>query len=115
MSALEELGTRTRQGSYQLNAPGTREDRYHQQDVGMSKRAVVTATFTAVDFKITGATNDFAAFVVGDTIVIELTDQGLNNGERIVTGVDATNAAYLVLNLPCKDEGPTAGVIVRTT
>lgn len=102
MSALEELGTRSQQNRYQTHAPSRFTHVRNTRDKGMSKRVVTSLTFTASDGRVTGATNDFAAFVVGDPLVI--TGTALNDGERIVTAIDASDHAFLVLDFPPKDE-----------
>lgn len=112
MSILRQVGTRTPQGFLYSHPPSGSLDRGMQQDVGMTKRVVSTATFTASNKRITGAANDFTSFVVDEVIVIE--GSNLNNGIFTVTAIDGSNHAFLALDNGCKDEGPQAGVVVRT-
>ena len=112
MPALEELGTRQRQTSYQTNAPSRQETRTATRDIGMTKNVTASLTFSAATGRVSGANGTFANFVAGDTLLIEGTN--LNNGERIVTGIDTTNHAFLSLNFPPQNEGPIAAT-VRTT
>lgn len=108
----DSLGTRTSQNFRKERIDQGAETRGHQQDVGMSKRKVTTATFTASNGRITGSNNDFTAFAVGDPILIEGTN--LNNGYKTVTAIDGSNAAFLVLDPPPKDEAGVANTIVRS-
>jgi hypothetical protein len=112
MSCLEQMGTRTRQGQRKEHPFGTSFTRSLTRDKGMSKNVTTSATFTAANGRITGSNGDFAAFVAGDTVLIENTL--LNNGEFIVTGLDGGSQAYLVLDPAPKNEGPIASTLVRT-
>jgi hypothetical protein len=47
--------------------------------------------------------------VAGDPILVEGTN--LNNGERIITGIDTVNSAYLVIDPPPKNEGPVTATV----
>lgn len=107
----DSVGTRTQSSFRKEKIDQGSETRRHQQDKGMSKRVVTSATFTASDGKITGSASDFAAFAVGDQILIEGTN--LNNGFKTVTGVDGGSQAFLVLDPPPKNEGPVANTEVR--
>lgn len=111
--AYNALGTRSRQNFRQEHPSSRLGSRSYTRDVGMTKRVVTTATFTASNSRITGSNGDFANFAVGDTIAIKGTL--LNNGDRVVTGLDGTNQAYLVLDFPPKDEGPVSSTEVRST
>lgn len=108
----DSLGTRTSQNVFRVRPDQGSETRGHQQDVGMSKRKIVTATFTASNGRITGSASDFAAFVLNDPILIEGTN--LNNGYKTVTGLDGGSQAFLVVDPPPKDEGPIANTLVRS-
>jgi hypothetical protein len=108
----DSLGSRTSQNLFRSRIEQGSETRSHQQDVGMSKRKVTSATFTASNGRITGSNGDFAAFAVNDPVLIEGTN--LNNGYHTVTGLDGGNQAFLVLDPPPKDEGPVANTVVRT-
>lgn len=105
------IGTRTLQGQRKEHPSTGNLESGNTRDKGLSKLVTSTATFTAVDGKITGANGDFTAFAVGDPIIIR--GSNLNDGERVVTGIDGTNQAFLVLDAAPKDEGPVS-VTVRT-
>jgi hypothetical protein len=109
----DSLGTRSSQNLFRSRIEQGSEGRTHQQDVGMSKRKVTTATFTASNGRITGSNGDFAAFAVNDPILVQGTN--LNNGYKTVTGLDGINQAYLTLDPPPKDEGPVANTLVRAS
>lgn len=108
----DSLGSRTTANLFRSRIEQGSETRGHQQDVGMSKRRVTTATFTASNGRITGSNGDFTAFALNDPILVE--GVNLNNGYKTVTGLDGVNGAYLVLDPPPKDEGPIANTVVRT-
>jgi hypothetical protein len=108
----DSQGTRSSQNLFKSRIEQGTETRSHQQDVGMSKRKVTSATFTASNGRITGSNGDFSAFAVNDPILVEGTN--LNNGFKTVTGLDATNQAYLTVDPAPKDEGPVANTLVRT-
>lgn len=107
----DSVGTRTQQLTRQLHCDQGFETRSHTRDVNMSKRVVTTATFAASTGRITGSNGDFTAFAVNDQIYVDNTN--LNNGFHTVTGLDATNHAYLVVDPPPKDESAVAGTEVR--
>lgn len=109
----DSVGTRNAQNLFRMRPDQGTETRSHQQDVGMTKRRVTTATFAAGTGRITGSNGDFTAFALNDPILIENTN--LNNGFKTVTGLDGVNGAYLVLDPPPKDEGPLANTLVRTS
>lgn len=106
-----ELGTRTRQTERQGHAPGTSQTKSFSRDVGMSKNVAASIAFVPGTAQITAANGTFAAFAVGDPVLIQGTN--LNNGYFAVTGIDAANSAYLTLDPAPKAEGPTPA-IVRT-
>ena len=111
MSGILHLGTRALQTQRHEHPAGTGFTRSLNTDHGLSKRVISNATFTASNGRITGANGDFANFAAGDPILI--LSSNLNSGEFIVTGIDATNHAYLVLDPAPKNEGPIS-VEVRT-
>ena len=77
-------------------------------DKGLSKRVIANATFGPTIFD---AGANFTVFKVGDLLHISGTSGGLNNGHRTVLGVTAST---LTVDPPCKTEGPTANVEIRT-
>ena len=99
-----ELGTRIKATSSQTHSSSKTISEGFTRDVGLAERVVASLTFTASNGRVTGSNGTFAAFAHGDPITIRGTN--LNNGEYQVAGIDATNHAYLVLDWPCKDEGP---------
>lgn len=103
------LGTRTLQGFRKEHPADRLFDRGLTRDVGMTKNATASMTFTASSSEVSAANGTFANFVAGDPILIEGTN--LNNGERIVTGIDATNQSYLVLDEPPQNEGPVTATV----
>jgi hypothetical protein len=105
------MGTRQLQGFRREHPHTSALESGMTRDVGMSKRVVTSATFTASNGRITGSNGDFSAFASGDPILIQ--GSATNDGERIVTGIDATSHAYLVLDAAPKNEGPVS-VTVRT-
>lgn len=108
----QRLGTRSRNGFEHERIDQGANTRSYTRDVGMSKNVTDTMTFATSGATVTGSNGDFTAFGVGDPIMVENTN--LNNGYFVVTGIDGTNQAFLVLDPPPKNEGPLAGVTVRT-
>lgn len=108
----DAVGTRTPQLMSKERVDQGSDTRTRNSDLGMSKRVVTSATFTASDGKVTGSTNDFTAFAAGEEVLIQATN--LNNGFHTITAIDGTNHAFLVLDPPPKDEGPVANTLVRT-
>jgi hypothetical protein len=107
----DSVGTRTQSSFKKEKVDQGSETVSHTRDKFMSKRVVTSATFTASDGKITGSASDFAAFAVGDQILIQATN--LNNGFKTVTALDGGSQAFLVLDPPPKNEGPVANTVVR--
>ncbi|HWK44913.1 MAG TPA: hypothetical protein VNT30_09340 [Stellaceae bacterium] len=109
-----ELGTRAKQNFSQTHPPSSQVNGHLARDPGMSKRSLpASATFVnSATNQIQGAANDFVGWIVGERCVIRGTQ--LNNGEHQVLAIDATNHAYLQLDQGVKNEGPIAGVEVRT-
>lgn len=107
----DSVGTRSQQTSQHGRIDQGSETRSHGRDVGMSKRVVTTATFTASSAQIAGSNGDFAAFAVNDKILVDGTN--LNNGFKIITGLDVTNQAYVTVDPAPKDESAVSGTIVR--
>ena len=105
----DSVGTRSKQ-NFQLEHPeGGSDTRTRNPDLGMSKRVISTATFTASDGRITGSNGDFTAFAVGDTILVQ--GVNLNNGIFNVLALDVTNQAYLKLDPAPKNEGPISATV----
>lgn len=106
----DSVGTRRQQGRRFSRVDQGRETRSHTRDLGMAERvAGVSLTFTSATGEIAGANGTFTAFRVNDQILVGGTL--LNNGYKTITGLDATNAAYVVVDPPPADEGPvTANV-----
>jgi len=101
---MPDLGTRQKQNASQTHSPGKTASCSFSRDVGMTKRAVASMTFVSSSGQVQAANGTFSAFQVGDPIIVYGTN--LNNGEHQVAGIDTVNGAYLVLDWPCKDEGP---------
>lgn len=79
-------------------------------DVGMSKRVVASITFVNSSTKqLQAANGTFAAFSVGDEIMIEGTN--LNNGLQQVAAIDGTNHSFLTVALGLKNEGPISATV----
>jgi hypothetical protein len=105
----EEQGTRETK-SFCLSHQSSRLDQNrYTRDVGMSKRVITNATFGGNTIFDAGAT--FTVFKVYDMIAITGTQGGLNNGDRLVLAV---TASQLTVDWPVHTEGPTAGVAIRT-
>jgi hypothetical protein len=103
------LGTRTKQSTRQEHISTLSETARHQQDLGLAKRVTVSATFAAATGRVTAAGGTFAAFAVGDDVLIE--GANLNNGSFHVNATDAST--YLALDQGVKNEGPLS-VTIRT-
>lgn len=97
--------------SFFTSDPSSRLDQtFYSRDKGLRKRVITTATFGPGNV-IFDAGADFTVFKVGDLIAITGTQGSLNNGDRTVLAVTASN---LTVDLPVHTEGPTAGVEIRT-
>ena len=106
------MGTRTKQTAFYSRIDQGAQTRFLQGDPGMTKLVTASLTFAASGATITGANGTFTGtFAVNDPILVEGAD--LNNGYFTVTGLDTTNAAYLTVDPPPKNEGPLT-VLVRT-
>lgn len=105
-----ELGTRQKQNFRYGHPASQREDRVHSRDVGMSKNVTASMTFTASNGRATAAASTFAAFAVGDPVLVSGTN--LNNGTFQVLSTDAST--FVQLDVPVKDEGPLSATM-RTT
>lgn len=103
------LGTRTLQGQRREHPPGPSRTSGLTRDVGMSKNVTASITFSASSQQLQAANGTFANFVAGDPIFVE--DTNLNNGEFIITAIDATNQSYLTVDPPPKNEGPLSAVV----
>jgi hypothetical protein len=102
-----EAGTRTRQNVCLTLEPNRQMTKSYTRDVGMSKN--VSASITFGSGEILAANGTFAAFGFNDVVLIENTNQ--NNGYFLVTGIDATNHAFLTLQPPPKAEGPITATV----
>lgn len=98
----DSVGTRTQTDFRKSRIDQGAETRSHTRDVGMSKNVTASITFTASTGKLTAANGTFAAFGIGDQILVGLTNQ--NNGFKSVTAIDVTNQSFLTVDPPCKDE-----------
>lgn len=109
------VGTRTK-SSFQLEHPASAPAvaTSYTRDIGMMKRTTpANTTFTAASSQISGVNGDLANFVVGDRVVVRGTS-GINDGEHAVLGIDSVNHAFIVVDPPPKNQGPIAGVEIRT-
>lgn len=97
------LHERTQQGN---------ETRSHTRDVGMSKNASASMTFTGGTGQVSAANGTFTAFAVGDEVLFSGTN--LNNSYHAVIAVDGANHSFLTLDPAPKSEGPIAAT-VRTS
>jgi hypothetical protein len=105
----EQFGTRTRQGFAKERIEQGSITLGYTRDNGMRKNVSASLTFATAG-TITGANGTFTGtFAVGDDIMVESVN--LNNGFFRVTGLDATNAAYLTVDPPPKAEGPIAATV----
>lgn len=92
-----ETGTRTRQIPVHSRMPGGSETRSHTRDVGMMKN--VTASCNSPETGgIYAGNGTFTAFAVNDVVLIE--GANVNSGLFTVTGLDAANQSYLLLDPP---------------
>lgn len=82
---------------------------FGQQDRGSTNQLSASLTFTAATARIAGANGIFAGFKAGDRFQVE--DTAANNGGFQVTGVDATNQAYVTVAPAPKDEGPVTAFL----
>ena len=104
-----DQGTRETK-SFFKSRPSTRQDsRSLTRDVGLSKRVIANATFGGST--IFDAAANFTVFKVGDMIQITGTVGGLNNGDRTILSV---TASQITVDAPVKSEGPTPNVEIRT-
>ena len=106
------LGTRALQGQRREHPQGGQMTRSLSGDVSMSKNVTASITFSASLAQLQAANGTFANFVSGDPVFVENTN--LNNGEFIITAIDAVNQSYLTVDPPPKNEGPLSAT-VRTT
>ena len=104
------VGTRTRANPLQTVRPPQGSTTIgFTRDVGLSKNVTASCTFSASSGEVSAANGTFAAFSVGDVLLIE--GVSLNNGYFDVSRIDAVNHAYLVLVSPPKNEGPLTATI----
>lgn len=109
MTAPLHLGTRTLQGQRREHPNSRQFDRGITRDVGMSKNVSASITFAASTSKLTAANGTFVNFVAGDPIIVDETN--LNNGEHIITAIDATNQSFLTVDPAPKNEGPITATV----
>jgi hypothetical protein len=107
------VGTRTKRSFRQERVTQGHMTRTFTRDLGMTKLVTASITFTSSNGRATGANGTFptSGFIVGDDVLIE--GANLNNGYFHITGLDATNQSYLVLDPPPANEGPIT-VTLRT-
>jgi hypothetical protein len=80
------------------------------RDKGMSKNITAACTFVnGATKQVQGANGLFAAFVVGDEVLIQGTS--LNDGVFRVMAIDGVNQAFLTLNPSPKNESPLTATI----
>lgn len=104
-----ELGTRIKTTASQTHSPTGDLTRGVSRDPGLAK--LVTAGMMFGGGAVSAPNGTFAAFTAGDPVRVLGT--ALNNGEFLITGIDATNHAFLSLDPPPKAEG-TVTATVRT-
>lgn len=102
-----EVGTRTRANTLSIAPPQGTTENGTTRDVGMSKRAAASMTFGSGE--VSAANGTFAAFVVGDLVFANGTNE--NDGFFTVTAVDGANHAFLTLEPAPKAEGPVTAVM----
>lgn len=102
-----ETGTRTRANQLTIAPPEGSQTRSIDGDVGMSKNATASMTFGSGE--VSAANGTFTAFGLNDLVIVENTN--LNNGYFTVTGLDATNQAFLTLSPAPKAEGPLSATV----
>lgn len=97
------LGTRS--NSLHINAePSASMTRKEYNNPGMAKLASAVAITFANTGTVSAANGTFSNFVAGDPVNFHGTNS--NNGEFLITAIDATNGAYIVVSPPPKAEGP---------
>jgi hypothetical protein len=103
-------GTRQRREFYNERPESREPNNKYTRDVGMTKRLVISATFSGST--ITDLASDFVAagFAVNDQIMVWGT--AYNNGVRTILSLTTT---ALTVDWPVTTEGPIAGVTVRMT
>jgi len=104
---MPSLGTRSSQNTRQETFSTRSANASRTLDLGMSKNVIALLTFGGN--QVSGANGTFAAFVVGDVLLVE--GVNLNNGNFEVAGIDGTNHAFLTLNPPPKPEGPIIATV----
>jgi len=108
--SLPLCGTRTPVDFRSNHPPGGSFTESYTRDKGMSKLVSTSCTFSASPTsRITAANGTFTAFAVEDLIAVQGTN--LNNGTYSITGIDATNHAYVTVDWPSKTEGPITAQI----
>ena len=107
--ASESIGTRTRQTRSATRADQGSQTRSYTRDLGMSKRVASTMTYTGANARISAFNGAFSTWQPYDAVLSQGTS--LNNGYFRVLSIDPTNAAWLVVDPPPKDEGPLIAVV----
>lgn len=104
------IGTRTQQNFRKERIDQGHEAASHTRDIGLAKNVTAAITFVnGATKQLQAANGTFAAFVVGDQILVEGTN--LNNGRQIVTAIDAVNSAFLTVDPGPNNEGPIAATV----
>lgn len=104
---MTALGTRVRQNFHNERNPQGALTKFYTRDLGMSKNVTASTTFAAGTGKATAAAATFAAFAVGDDVVVEGTNT--NNGYFHVIATDAST--FITLDPPPKNEGPVSATV----
>jgi hypothetical protein len=76
---------------------------------GSGTGATFTMSYPNSGRIVAPSSNDLSVFALNDPLLVQ--NVNLNNGEFTVTGLDAVNHAYLVVDPPPKTEGPIAAVV----
>ena len=103
------LGTRTKQSRQTTRADQGSMTRSLNSDPGMTKRLAGSLVYSGANARISAFNGAFGAWAPGDPVLSEGTS--LNNGYFRVASIDPTNAAWLVVDPPPKDEGPVSAVV----
>lgn len=107
---MPSIGTRTKQGTRQGHISGRGETQSHTRDLGLSKKVTASITFVGAGTnQLQAANGTFAAFAVGDDMLVEGTN--LNNGTFHVNAIDGTNHAFLTVDVGCHAEGPLSATV----
>ena len=104
-------GTRNPQSFYYGERPETRfpNGRY-SEDVGMSKRANISAIFAGSLISDNAGAFNFSVFKAGEQIIVW--GSASNNGVHTILSI---SSASLTVDWPLVTEGPTASLEIRAT